>query len=172
MKSRIFKVLIADYGMVFVLLFLCVLTSVLTISDIHPKDPRAGRRLAGLMVKQYGKDINVLVVARAIDADRKFTEAIQEELTRLGANVVGTELGDPRSVRNRIEKLGAESVRVDLVATHNFSRKWKIFSDEMLKKLATNHPSLEKVKVVRPPSYRWPTFLTRQNLISILNQNA
>ncbi|MEO2023972.1 MAG: hypothetical protein ABGX05_19265, partial [Pirellulaceae bacterium] len=92
MKSRMFKMLIADYGMVFVLLFLCVLTSVLTISDIHPEDPRAGRRLAGLMVKQFGKDINVLVVARDLDADRKFTEAIQEELTRLGAHVVGTEL--------------------------------------------------------------------------------
>jgi len=172
MKNRIFKILIADYGMVFVLLFLCVLISVLTISDIHPEDPRSGRRLAGLMVKKYGKDINVLVVARDIDADRKFAKAIQEELTRLGANVVGTELGDPYSVRQRLEKIGAESVQVDLVATHNFSSKWKIFSGETLKKLGTNHPVLEKLKVVRPPSYRWPTFLTRQNLISILNQNA
>ncbi len=164
--------LIADYGMVFVLLFLCVLISVLTISDIHPEDPRSGRRLAGLMVKKYGKDVNVLVVARDIDADRKFAKAIQEELTRLGANVVGTELGDPYSVRQRLEKIGAESVQVDLVATHNFSSKWKIFSGETLKKLGTNHPVLENLKVVRPPSYRWPTFLTRQNLISILNQNA
>ncbi|MCP4816679.1 MAG: ABC transporter permease [Planctomycetaceae bacterium] len=164
--------LIADYGMVFVLLFLCVLISVLTISDIHPEDPRSGRRLAGLIVKKYGKDVNVLVVARDIDADRKFAKAIQEELTRLGANVVGTELGDPYSVRQRLEKIGAESVQVDLVATHNFSSKWKIFSGETLKKLGTNHPVLEKLKVVRPPSYRWPTFLTRQNLISILNQNA
>jgi ribose transport system permease protein len=172
MKNRIFKILIADYGMVFVLLFLCVLISVLTISDIHPEDPRSGRRLAGLMVKKYGKDVNVLVVARDIDADRKFAKAIQEELTRLGANVVGTELGDPYSVRQRLEKIGAESVQVDLVATHNFSSKWKIFSGETLKKLGTNHPVLEKLKVVRPPSYRWPTFLTRQNLISILNQNA
>ncbi|MEC9004272.1 MAG: ABC transporter permease [Planctomycetota bacterium] len=172
MKSRIIKMLIADYGMVFVLLFLCVLISVLTISDIHPEDPRSGRRLAGLMVKKYGKDINVLVVARDIDADRKFAKAIQEELTRLGAHVVGTELGDPYSVRQRLEKSGAESVRVDLVATHNFSSKWKIFSGETLKKLGANHPVLEKLKVVRPPSYRWPTFLTRQNLISILNQNA
>ena len=127
--------LIADYGMVFVLLFLCVLISVLTISDIHPEDPRSGRRLAGLMVKKYGKDINVLVVARDIDADRKFAEAIQEELTRLGAHVVGTELGDPYSVRQRLEKMGAESVQVDLVATHNFSSKWKILSGERLKKL-------------------------------------
>ncbi len=164
--------LIADYGMVFVLLFLCVLISVLTISDIHPEDPRSGRRLAGLIVKKYGKDVNVLVVARDIDADRKFAKAIQEELTRLGANVVGTELGDPYSVRQRLEKIGAESVQVDLVATHNFSSKWKIFSGETLKKLGTNHPVLENLKVVRPPSYRWPTFLTRQNLISILNQNA
>jgi ribose transport system permease protein len=172
MKSRLLRALLIDYGMVFVLLFLCALISLLTIADIHPEDPRAGRRLAQLMVKKYGKEINVLVVARKIDADKEFASALEQELTDLGATVVGTELGDPRTVRKRMEQLGAESMQVDLVATHNFSSKWRIFSGEMLEELASNHPTLENVKVVRPPSYRWPTFLTRKNLISILNQNA
>jgi ribose transport system permease protein len=63
-------------------------------------------------------------------------------------------------------------VRIDMVATHNFSSKWNVLSDEMRKTMGASYPSLKNVKVVRPPSYRWPTFLTRQNLISILNQNA
>ena len=172
MKSRLFRVLLIDYGMVFVLLFLCALISVLTISDIHPEDSRAGRRLAQLMVKKYGKEINVLVVAREIDADKAFATALENELTELGATVVGSELGDPRSVRKRMEKLGKESVQIDFVATHNFSSKWKVFSRNSLRTMSSNHPVLENVRVVRPPSYRWPTFLTRRNLISILNQNA
>ena len=172
MKSRLLKALLIDYGMVFVLLFLCVLISLLTITDIHPEDPRAGRRLAQLMVKNYGKDINVLIVARKIKADKEFASAIEQELTDLGATVVGTELGDPRSVRKRMEKVGSDSVEIDLIATHNFSSKWNILSNEMRQTMAASYPTLKNVKVVRPPSYRWPTFLTRQNLISILNQNA
>ncbi len=172
MKSRLLKTLLVDYGMVFVLLFLCVLISLLTIADIHPEDPGAGRRLARLMVEKYGKQIHVLVVARDIDADKEFASAIEQQLTDLGATVVATELGNPRSVRQRMEKLGADSVRIDMVATHNFSSKWNVLSDEMRKTMGASYPSLKNVKVVRPPSYRWPTFLTRQNLISILNQNA
>ena len=172
MKSRLLKSLLIDYGMVFVLLFLCVLISLLTITDIHPEGPRAGRRLAQLMVKNYGKDINVLIVARKIKADKEFASAIEQELTDLGATVVGTELGDPRSVRKRMEKVGSDSVEIDLIATHNFSSKWNILSNEMRQTMAASYPTLKNVKVVRPPSYRWPTFLTRQNLISILNQNA
>jgi ribose transport system permease protein len=172
MKSRLLKTLLVDYGMVFVLLFLCVLISLLTIADIHPEDPGAGRRLARLMVEKYGKEIHVLVVARDIDADKEFASAIEQQLTDLGATVVATELGNPRSVRQRMEKLGADSVRIDMVATHNFSSKWNVLSDEMRKTMGASYPSLKNVKVVRPPSYRWPTFLTRQNLISILNQNA
>ena len=58
MKSRLsIDDLLVDYGMVFVLLFLCAWISLLTIADIHPEDPRAGRRLAELMVENYGKDI-------------------------------------------------------------------------------------------------------------------
>lgn len=172
MKSRLLKTLLVDYGMVFVLLFLCVLISLLTIADIHPEDPGAGRRLARLMVEKYGKEIHVLVVARDIDADKEFASAIEQQLTDLGATVVATELGNPRSVRQRMEKLGADSVRIDMVATHNFSSKWNVLSDDMRKTMGASYPSLKNVKVVRPPSYRWPTFLTRQNLISILNQNA
>lgn len=163
MKSRLLKTLLIDYGMVFVLLFLCLLISLLTIADIHPEDPGAGRRLARLMVENYGKEIKVLIVARKIEADKEFASALEQELTDLGATVVGTELGDPRSVRQRMEKLGSESVEVDLIATHNFSSKWKIFSSEMRQTMAAKYPTLKNVKVVRPPSYRWPTFLTRKN---------
>ena len=81
MKSRLLRALLIDYGMVFVLLFLCALISLLTIADIHPEDPRAGRRLAQLMVKKYGKEINVLVVARNIDADKEVCQR-----PRTGAN--------------------------------------------------------------------------------------
>lgn len=172
MKSRFFRVLVVDYGMVFVLLLLCALISALTVSDIHPEDPRAGRRLARLMVKKYGKEISVLVVARKNDADKEFADAIEQQLTQLGAKVVGTELGDPRSVRKRLEKLGKESVQIDYVATHDASSKWKALSIKNLETMAASHPTLKDVKVVRPPSYRWSTFLTKENLISILNQNA
>ena len=69
-----------DYGMVFVLIGLCVLISLLTISDMHPEDPSAARKLASSLVKEAGKDINVLIVARTTAADEAFATTLKEEL--------------------------------------------------------------------------------------------
>ena len=172
MNNKYIRALLVDYGMVFVLIALCILISVLTISDMHPNDPAAAKKLAASLVKEAGSDINVLVVARTNDADKEFAEALKQGLESGGAKVVGVELGDPSSARARLELLGQQDERLDFVATHDFSSKWRVLSAESRSEMASLYPALAKVKIAKPPSYRWPTFLTANNLIGILNQNA
>ncbi len=172
MNNKYIRALLVDYGMVFVLIALCILISVLTISDMHPNDPAAAKKLAASLVKEAGSDINVLVVARRNDADKEFAEALKQGLESGGAKVVGVELGDPSSARARLELLGQQDERLDFVATHDFSSKWRVLSAESRSEMASLYPALAKVKIAKPPSYRWPTFLTANNLIGILNQNA
>ena len=121
MNNKYIRALLVDYGMVFVLIALCILISVLTISDMHPNDPAAAKKLAASLVKEAGSDINVLVVARTNDADKEFAEALKQGLESGGAKVVGVELGDPSSARARLELLGQQDERLDFVATHDFS---------------------------------------------------
>ena len=126
MNNKYIRALLVDYGMVFVLIALCILISVLTISDMHPNDPAAAKKLAASLVKEAGSDINVLVVARRNDADKEFAEALKQGLESGGAKVVGVELGDPSSARARLELLGQQDERLDFVATHDFSSKWRV----------------------------------------------
>jgi len=172
MKNKYIRILLLDYGMVFVLIGLCILISFLTISDMHPEDPSAARRLAASLVKEAGTEINVLVVARTTAADKAFATTLREELENGGARVVGVELGDPSSLRRRLELLGQQDERVDFVATHDFSSKWRVLNSSSRSEMASLYPALKNLKIAKPASYRWPTFLTANNLIGILNQNA
>ena len=172
MKNKYIRALLVDYGMVFVLIALCLLISLLTISDKHPEDPSAARKLAASLLKEAGSDISVLVVARNTKADDVFARALKEGLESGGADVVGVELGDPSSLRKRLELLGQQDERVDFIATHDFSSKWRVLSPASRSEMASLYPALRSLKIAKPASYRWPTFLTINNLIGILNQNA
>ncbi len=174
MKSnKYMRALFRDYGMVFVLLALCGLVSIATIADHHPSDVAAGRQLANQLSSQAGTEINVLIVAREVPStDEAFALALKEQLQSNGANVLGVELGDPRSVRARLEDLGRQKIRVDYIATHNFSSNWGVLHTDKLKALGTTFPTLKKVRKVRPKSHRWPIFLTASNLRKVLDQNA
>ena len=174
MKSnKYMRALFRDYGMVFVLLALCALVSIVTIADHHPSDVAAGRQLANQLSSQAGTEINVLIVAREVPStDEAFALALKEQLQSNGANVLGVELGNPRSVRARLEDLGRQKIRVDYIATHNFSSNWGVLHTDKLKALGTTFPTLKKVRKVRPKSHRWPIFLTASNLRKVLDQNA
>jgi len=172
MKNKYIRALLVDYGMVFVLIALCLLISLLTISDKHPEDASAARKLAASLLKEVGSDICVLVVARKTEADEVFAQVLKEGLESGGADVVGVELGDPSSLRKRLELLGQQDERVDFIATHDFSSKWRVLSQESRSEMASLYPGLSSLKIAKPTSYRWPTFLTINNLIGILNQNA
>lgn len=172
MKNKYIRALLVDYGMVFVLIALCLLISLLTISDKHPEDASAARKLAASLLKEVGSDIRVLVVARKTEADEVFAQVLKEGLESGGADVVGVELGDPSSLRKRLELLGQQDERVDFIATHDFSSKWRVLSQTSRSEMASLYPGLSSLKIAKPASYRWPTFLTINNLIGILNQNA
>ena len=61
---------VADYGMVFVLLLLCVFFSWLTRAEQYPNDARGAERLVALITDDLGPGTPVLVVARDNDEDR------------------------------------------------------------------------------------------------------
>tara|TARA_B100000809_G_scaffold191867_1_gene190599 strand:+ start:3385 stop:4755 length:1371 start_codon:yes stop_codon:yes gene_type:complete len=174
MKRILQSKLITDYGMVLVLLLLGILISWVTWSEQHPEDPRAGRSLAGGMVQVLGSDAQVAIVLRQTSGDREYAAAIAGELERLGATVAATiHVKTPREARVALEELGTQGITVNAIATHDFCFKtWGVLRQSSLDALAAEYPSLTGIKPYKPGSHMWPTFLTRQNLVSILNQNA
>ena len=160
--------LLSRFGTLFVLLLLCVFFSFATLDDQSPTDEGAARDLASRIVREYPGKPGVLIVARPGEMDLRYAAALEKELERSGANILGKITGIPSAVRRKIEELGATGKKLDVVATHHFSAQG-ILAGTKFKDLISGHPSLRSAKVLTPPSVRWPVFLKMSNLMLILN---
>tara|TARA_Y100001934_G_scaffold265349_1_gene343407 strand:+ start:1072 stop:2418 length:1347 start_codon:yes stop_codon:yes gene_type:complete len=160
------KKLVADYGMVFVLLGLCAFFSAITLKDQHP----TGLDGADALARQLGNPAeggrSVLVVGRAHKEDLEFTKHLRLALEARGFTVESVN-GEPRDARQALVALNETGRRLDFIAGNQVTSGWLVFSD-----LSTKFPKLGSPKIAKPESYRWPDFLKRANLLNISNQIA
>ena len=161
---------LSNYGSVLVLLLLCAYYSIVTWGVQHPITPSAGRKIARTIAREHGEDASVWIVIRNTEKDKVFAAAIEKELKSLGATVIGTLPADkPSDVRVALEQISADDVRLNAIATNEPGSAWGPLQEE---KLRGNFPMFDSLQVYKPRSYMWPSFLTRENLVNVVNQNA
>jgi len=160
MRSRF----VADYGMLFVLLLLCGYFSWATDAEQSPVGAAGGRQVASLVVEEKGPDAKVLIVVRDTAADAAFADAAA---AKLGGTVVGIVKGQPPDLREALEKLVDRGVRIDAIAATQSIAAWTL-----VQKIDEKFPKLAGVAVVTPHPFRWPNFLTSDNLINVANRIA
>jgi ribose transport system permease protein len=153
----------ADYGMILVLLLLCVFFSFWTMSEQTANGSDAGGQLAADITRTAGAEARVMIVVRDQVDDVAFADALSTTLKKSGATVVDTVKGEPRDARAAMLRAG----KVDVIACNETTVKWQVFSD-----LGTDFPALGTPKLMRPETHRWPTFLKADNLLNIANQIA
>ena len=154
---------VRDYGMVFVLLVLVVLFSILTISEKHPAGAEGGRQIAEQILERGREGAGVLILTRDTGEDRRLSDAIEEALAGSGLVVRATVHGAPADARRAVAEILARGESIDFIAANDAVSGWGIFDKA---------EGLEREKLVTPPSYRWPTFLTWSNLSGVANQTA
>lgn len=161
----------AHYGSVFVLILLCAYYSYATYSEQHPITPSAGRDLAK-QIDEQSEEGDVIIVIRETVGDRQFAKAIQDEMNRRGRKVSQTIAGSPAEIRKGIEAAGKQGNLIAAIATHQPGSQFGPLRHESLARLRSEYAGLQDLKVYIPRSYYWPTFLTRENLVNVINQNA
>ncbi|HAM72710.1 MAG TPA: sugar-transporting ATPase, partial [Verrucomicrobiales bacterium] len=159
--------LIADYGMILVLLLLCAFFSVVTYSEQPPTGESAAGQISSAVRRELGTAPRVLIAASAQPDDAAFASRLQHDLAASGARVVGTIQGEPRDARETLQKLNASGDRLDAIACTQVTGAWLVFSD-----LKTDFPALGEPRLLVPKPYRWPNFLKSANLLNIANQIA
>jgi len=166
MKKFIQSKFVNDYGSIFVLLLLVMYYTWNTRDTIHhPTDADAGRKMARQILAQHKKPA-IWIVTRDTEADEKFAQAAKEELEKGDATVLDEWPGDPRGFRQALNEALEINGHIDAIATHYYCARWNPMRPAQLQALGT------QAQVHTPESYRWPSFLTRDNLRNILNQNA
>lgn len=157
---------LSDYGMLFVLLALCVFFSVVTYSEQSPGGEAGARQLAGDIAASGPQKPSVLIAVRDHPEDRSFGQTLNDALKGIGANVTLV-IGEPKEAREFLVRAAASGTGLDIVACSPATAGWLVFSD-----LKTDFPKLGAVRVMAPRRYKWPNFLKSENLLNIANQIA
>jgi ribose transport system permease protein len=154
----------SDYGLVFVLLVLCVYLSWATYARQSGTGADGGSQVAVEILRQSGGRALVLIVAGRSDADAAFAQAAAG---RLGGSVVGIVKGQPQDVRAELQRIAEAGRKLDIIAATQSTASWSL-----LAKLGEWYPRFRRVEVLTPRTHYWPNFLTTTNLLNVANQTA
>ncbi|MGB8170831.1 MAG: ABC transporter permease [Chthoniobacteraceae bacterium] len=166
MKPNVLANFLSDYGMIFVLVALCVFFSIATRQDQYPSGEAAGRQLAEDIRQQIGKGARVLIAARAQPEDTLFSATLVKELELFNGTAIVVK-GEPSDAREALRKLVLGGGKIDAIAGIQATVGWQVFNE-----IGKDFPSLGKPRIVGPHSYRGSNFLKSENLINIANQIA
>ncbi|UCC43788.1 MAG: ABC transporter permease [Candidatus Zixiibacteriota bacterium] len=162
-RSSGLRRLLSDYGMAVVLILLCLLFSILTVSERHPTGVSAARSLFEETDLSSMAAREVLIVIQASTEDSVFGHAVYMRLLAAGCDVEKPMSGTPEEIRTWLEGLAAAGRQSDLIITSHACFP-------VVESIRSQMAGLSAIEVREPPSYRWPTFLLAENLKNVANQ--
>ena len=162
---------ISNYGMLFVLLLLCAYFSAMTVSEQHPVSPAAGRKIANFLAEEYPQ-ASILIVIPSGSESQAYGEAVQQRLAEQGVVTIGMVAAMPADATAELHRLGEAGTEIDFVVAQYASAQWYVLTPTGREQLAEDFPSLAHMEVIKPQSYRFPTFLMPSHLLTVANQTA
>ncbi len=157
--------LFSDYGMVFILIVLCIFFSFLTLNE---QTPQGSEAIAGL-IEQINDKCNksdiILAVGEVNKASAPFAGKLREELVEAGYGNVQVVVGIPRDLRLALDEIKDKGGRPAAIAASGDVPKWAV-----IERMGEYYPEFAGCKVLAPESYVWPDFLKRSNLLAIVDR--
>ncbi len=159
--------LMTDYGTIFILIILCIFLSQRTMSDQTPEGGEAGRLVAEKIVGMTPRPSRVAIAVRVNQTDEQFALEARKVFEANGIAVAGVAKGAPAEIRKLAQAEAKENRTIDAIACTAATRAWPIFDN-----VAEKIPELKDAVFAQPETYRWPTFLKKDNLINVANQSV
>ncbi len=157
--------LLGDYGMVLVLLALCVLFSVLTLKEQTPDREKSIDQLVEQVTQACEVNDVVLAVGAANKESGVIAEGVGVALTEAGLKRVLVVAGTPRDLRVALDELAASGQSVSAIAASGDVLKWRV-----LDLIPETHPDSAGYKLLTPVTERFPDFLKWSNLLAIVDR--
>ena len=147
------NLLSSDYGMLGVLILLCVFFSVITFEEQNPVGEDGADRLLAQIVDQFENPGSVIIAGRASEEGRNFVSHLKNELSENGWLVEAAISGSPVDLGMALRGAAEKKEKVILLACE------QTFSSlPVVENLKKSNPSLQGMKVLSPQSYSWPNF--------------
>jgi len=158
-KFRIFN----EYGMLVILLVLCVFFSVMTLRDQYPTGEAAAESAFKNIEKSYGTDSRILIISRGTTDDSLFAHKLTMILNENQFASILSISGDPSRIRQELSAVSDSGFVFDvIITTFSFA--------PVVGNLKTQFSELAVLPVITPSARRWPTFLLPENLRNVANQ--
>jgi len=157
--------LLSDYGMVLVLVGLCVLFSVLTLKVQTQTGDEAVTEVAEAIAARFEPNAPI-IAAGALNTDSAaFAEALGERLKAKGYTGSRVVVGTPRDLRIALDTIQAEDGRLAAIATSGDVTKWTVIDA-----IPEKYPAFADFELLTPQPRMWPDFLKRSNLLAIVDR--
>ncbi|MHC5056878.1 MAG: ABC transporter permease [Planctomycetota bacterium] len=157
--------ILRDYGMVVVLLGLCVLFSILTLNEHMAEGAGAAGPVAERIAGEFEKGDVILVAGMPNTGSKPFAERLHETLGARGFDKVQVAIGTPRDVRVALDRIRDSGGDLAALATCGTLAKARL-----IEQIPKRYPTFSRFRVVTPRSYVWPDFLKVKNLLAIVNR--
>jgi ribose transport system permease protein len=155
----------ADYGMLLILLLLCLFFSIMTIREQYPTGEQAARKLADTLIKTTPQNKTILIISRGTGEDILFANGLKDLLAANKFLSVVAISGDPSEIRSSLTSMLDSSKAIGIIATtQSFA--------PVVQNITAQFKQTANVTILTPPSYKWPTFLLADNLRNVANQIA
>lgn len=159
------KKILSEYGMVLVLLALCVLFSLLTLKEQTPDDPATQARMAQSIEKTFKPGDTILAVGAAKKPSGILAEGVGGILKEKGFEDVHVVVGTPIDLRKKLDALKAEGKPPAAIISGGVINQWRI-----LDLIPENYPSFASAKRIQAQTRTWPDFLKKSNLLAIVDR--
>ncbi|MCA9731556.1 ABC transporter permease [candidate division KSB1 bacterium] len=165
MKSRILflQKIMTDYGMLGVLILLCAYFSWATLQEQQPQGEDAAKLVTHSIHAFVHPPANILIATKDQEQDRAFASEVQNALQDTGFVILNRLAGTPAEIRAALEtQVNGEEAIAAIVTTPDFQHT--------IQAIQSRIAALSTAQIIVPQSYKWPTFLLRENLINVVNQ--
>ena len=157
----------SDYGMLGVLVGLCVFFSFITFEEQQPVGKSGAERLVETIEAEFPDLGSVILVGRNGDEGRAFTESLNQRLGKDGWEVRAMVNGGPPDLAKALREAFEGNSTVSLMACE------QAFSQlPLLENMRKANPAIAGMRVLYPKPYGWPNFLKTSNLLNVANQIA
>ncbi len=159
------KKLLGEYGMVLILIGLCVLFSVLTLKVQDPMGEAAVTQLVKAAGKHAEKADVILAVGAANQDSAPFAEALEKALRAEGFEAARSVVGTPRDLRLALNAIQESGGHLAAIATIDDVAKWSV-----IEKIPELYPGFAECRVLTPVARMWPVFLKPDNLLAVVDR--
>ncbi len=159
------KKIINNYGMVFILLGLCIFFSILTVKKQMPQGDDAAIKLAQQISRDFNKTDIILSVGAKNKDSEPFAKTLFKELKKKRFKKIRLVVGKPSDLRQALDRIKAGNKKITAIAFSGDVIKWRI-----IETLHEQYPAFSECRILMPGSRVWPDFLKRSNLLAIVDR--